>query len=305
MRDALATAMRDSTVEVVFRDPSCATWRDARGRDVGRPLEPGPDRAVTTVGVDGDQPDVALVHDVALLDDSELLEGVGGLVLAGWRHERLTADLGRAMTDLEQSRRRIAEAADVERARIERDLHDGAQQRLIGLRIRLGLAEECIQTDPTAGIEMVRELGFEAEAALDELRALASGVYPAVLIDRGVADALRSVATLAPQPVHVAAAGVTRHPVEIESAIYFVCVEAVQNALKHGSGATGVWVTLRQAGDRFRFEVRDDGRGFDVDAADGRGLRNIGDRIEAIGGWVTIESEPGQGTRVSGAVPLQ
>jgi signal transduction histidine kinase len=176
---------------------------------------------------------------------------------------------------------------------------------LIGLRIRLGLAEERIESDSAAGIEMVRELGFEAEAALDELSALASGVYPPVLTDRGVADALRSVATLAPQPVHVAAAGVTRHPVEIESAVYFVCVEAVQNALKHGSGATGVWVTLRQTGDQFRFEVRDDGRGFDADGADGRGLRNIGDRIEAIGGWVTIESAPGQGTRIAGAVPLR
>jgi signal transduction histidine kinase len=305
MRDALATAMRDSTVQVRFRDPGSGTWRDARGREVGWPPDLAPDRAVATVGLDGDRPDVALVHDVALLDDSELLEGVGGLVLAGWRHERLTADLGRAMTDLDESRRRIAEAADVERARIERDLHDGAQQRLIGLRIRLGLAEERIETDPAAGIEMVRELGFEAEAALDELRALASGVYPPVLTDRGVADALRSLAMLAPQPVSVAAAGVTRHPVEIESAVYFVCVEAVQNALKHGHGATGVWVTLRQTADRFRFEVRDDGRGFAADGADGRGLRNMRDRIEAIGGWVSIESEPGRGTRVAGAVPLQ
>jgi signal transduction histidine kinase len=297
--------MRDSTVQVVYRDPISGTWRDARDREVGWPLDPGPDRAVTTVWLNGDQPDVALVHDVSLLDDSELLEGVGGLVLADWRHAQLTADLGRALTDLEESRRRIAEAADVERARIERDLHDGAQQRLIGLRIRLGLAEERIETDPAAGIEMVRELGFEAEAALDELRALASGVYPAVLIDRGVADALRSLAALAPEPVHVAAAGVTRHAVEIESAIYFVCVEAVQNALKHGHGATGVWVTLRQTPDRFGFEVRDDGRGFDVDAADGRGLRNMRDRIEAIGGWVRIDSKPLRETRVTGAVPLR
>jgi signal transduction histidine kinase len=125
------------------------------------------------------------------------------------------------------------------------------------------------------------------------------------LIDRGVADALRSLAALAPQPISVAAAGVTRHPVEIESAIYFVCVEAVQNALKHGHGATGVWVTLRQTPDQFRFEVRDDGRGFEVDDADGRGLRNMRDRIEAIGGWFRIESEPARGTRVSGAVPLR
>jgi signal transduction histidine kinase len=304
IRDALATALRDSTVQVLFRDTGSAGWRDARGRAVGGPAEVAPDRAVTTLGVDDGRPVAALVHDVALLDDRELLDGVGGMVLAGWRHELLTADLGRAMADLEESRRRIAEAADVERSRIERDLHDGAQQRLIGLRIRLSLAEERIETDPAAGIEMVRELGLEAETALDELRALASGVYPPVLTDRGVADALRSVATQAPLPVHVAAAGVTRHPVEIESAVYFACVEAAQNAFKHAHGATGVWVTLRQTPDRLRFEVRDDGRGFEVGAADGRGLRNMHDRIEALGGWVTIESQPEQGPRVAGAVAL-
>ncbi|HET8756499.1 MAG TPA: ATP-binding protein, partial [Solirubrobacteraceae bacterium] len=125
------------------------------------------------------------------------------------------------------------------------------------------------------------------------------------LTDGGVADALRSLAMLGPQPVSVAAAGVTRHPVEIESAVYFVCVEAVQNALKHAHGASGVWVTLRQAPDRFGFEVRDDGPGFDVEGADGRGLRNMRDRIEAIGGWVRIACEPGRGTRVAGAVPLR
>jgi hypothetical protein len=158
------------------------------------------------------------VHDGALLDDSELLGGVSGMVLAGSRHERLTADLGRAMTDLEESRRRIAEAADLERARIERNLHDGAQQRLVSLRIRLGLAEERLKTDPGAGTQLAKELGFEAEAALDELRALARGVYPPVLTDRGVPDALRSVAMLVPLPVYLIEGGVTRHPIEIESA---------------------------------------------------------------------------------------
>ena len=160
------------------------------------PPEIAANQAVTSLGVDDARADVALVHDVALLDDPELLEGVSGMVLAGWRHERLTAELERAMTDLEDSRRRIAEAADLERARIERDLHDGAQQRLVGLRIRLGLAEERLRTDPDGGIEAVHALGFEAEAALDELRALARGVYPPVLTDRGLPDAIRSMAML-------------------------------------------------------------------------------------------------------------
>ena len=111
----------DRTVQLLFREPDSDVWRDARDRPVEWPPDVGRGRAITTVSVDGAHPDIALVHDVALLDDSELLDGVSGMVLAGSRHERLTADLGRAMTDLEESRRRIAEAADLERARIERE----------------------------------------------------------------------------------------------------------------------------------------------------------------------------------------
>jgi signal transduction histidine kinase len=305
VRDALATALRDSSMQLLFREPDSGAWQDARDRPVMWPPDLTPDQAISTVGVDGAQPDVALVHDVALLDDSELLGGVSGMVLAGSRHERLTADLGRAMTDLEESRRRIAEAADLERARIERNLHDGAQQRLVSLRIRLGLAEERLKTDPGAGTQLAKELGFEAEAALDELRALARGVYPPVLTDRGVPDALRSVAMLVPLPVYLIEGGVTRHPIEIESAAYFTCVEAVQNALKHAHGATGIWIKLGQAPKWLHFEVRDNGPGFQTDGVHGRGLRNMRDRIEAVGGQVSIESEPGHGTRVTGTIPLR
>ena len=152
MRDALRTALGDATTDLLFRDPDTDGWRDARGRPIQGPREPVPDRAVTAIDTGDGRHDIALVHDVALLDDRELLDGVSGMVLANWRHERLTADLGQAMTDLDESRRRIAEAADLERARIERDLHDGAQQRLIALRIRLGLAEELLKTDPGAGV---------------------------------------------------------------------------------------------------------------------------------------------------------
>ncbi|HEX5859699.1 MAG TPA: ATP-binding protein [Microbacterium sp.] len=304
MRDGLATALRDSTVQLRFRDPGSGAWRDGRGRPVDWPPDPSDDRAITTISVDGTQPDVALVHDVALLDDPELLDAVSGMVLAGSRHERLVADLGRAMSDLEESRRRIAEAADLERARIERNLHDGAQQRLVGLRIRLGLAEEQLKTDPAAGTQLMKELGFEAEAALDELRALARGVYPPALTDRGLPDALRSMAMLAPLPVHLVESGVTRHSIEIESAAYFTCVEATQNALKHAHGATGIWIKLRQVPKWLHFEVRDDGPGFQTDSASGRGLRNMRDRVEAVGGRLSVESEPGAGTRVTGTIPL-
>ena len=304
MRDALATALGEPTTQLMFRDPSSDTWHDARGRLVHRPQELTPDRAVTAIDAGDGGHDVALVHDVALLDDRELLDGVSGIVLAAWRHERLTADLGRAMSDLENSRRRIAEAADLERVRIERDLHDGAQQRLVALRIRLGLAEELLQRDPDAGVEEIHELGFEAERSLEELRSLAHGVYPSLLTDGGLSEALHSVAAQAPMPVRVVAVGVKRHPIEVESAVYFTCVEALQNAVKHAGGATGVWIKLRQTRDRLWFEVRDDGPGFTVGDHDGRGLRNMHDRIEAIGGDLTLDSEPGRGTRVAGSVQL-
>jgi signal transduction histidine kinase len=304
VRDALATALGDSTTQLLFRDPGSGTWHDARGRAVDRPREPSPDRAVTVIDTGDGREDVALTHDVALLDDQELLDGVSGMVLAGWRHERLTAELSRAMSDLEDSRRRIAEAADQERARIERDLHDGAQQRLVALRIRLGIAEELLARDPGAGVEELHELGFETERALEELRSLAHGVYPSLLTDRGLPDALRSVAAEAPLPVHVLATGVTRHPIEIESAVYFTCAEALQNAVKHAGGATGVWIKLGQTRNRLRFEVRDDGPGFTLGDHDGRGLRNMHDRIEAIGGDLAVDPEPGHGTRIIGSIEL-
>jgi signal transduction histidine kinase len=305
MRDSLATALGDSTAKLLVRDPGSGDWHDARGRAVDWPQEPSADRAVSVIDTDDGREEVALVHDIALLDDQELLDGVGDMVLAGWRRERLTTDLGEAMTDLENSRRRIAEAADQERARIERDLHDGAQQRLVALRIRLGIAEELLTTDPGAGAQELHELGFEAERALEELRSLAHGVYPPLLTERGVPEALRSVAAHAPIPVHVVAPGVTRHRIEIESAVYFTCVEALQNAVKHAGGATGVWIMLAQTHTRLRFEVRDDGPGFILGDHDGRGLRNMHDRIEALGGDLTIDTQPGRGTSVIGSVQLR
>ena len=157
---------------------------------------------------------------------------------------------------------------------------------------------------PGAGVEEIHELGFEAERSLEELRSLAHGVYPSLLTDSGLSEALHSVAAQAPMPVHVVAVGVTRHPIEIESAVYFTCVEALQNALKHAGGATGVWIKLSQTRNSLRFEVRDDGPGFTPDDHDGRGLRNMHDRIAAIGGDLTVHPKFGHGTRVTGSVQL-
>jgi signal transduction histidine kinase len=304
VRDALATALSDSNIEPLFRDEASGAWHDASGRPVAS-LQPPAGRAVATIGADDGSHAVALIHDEALRDDQELLDSVNGMVLAASRHERIVADLAHAMRELGESRHRIAEAADLERARLERDLHDGAQQRLVALRIELGLAEDKLQSDPAAGIQAVHELGIQAERALDELRSLAHGVYPSLLADRGLPDALMSLTAQSPMPIHVTADGVTRQPIEIESAIYFTCVEAVQNAMKHATTATAIWINVNQSPGSLRFEVRDDGRGFTPADETGRGLRNMHDRIEAIGGELNIDGEPGRGTRVMGSVDVR
>jgi signal transduction histidine kinase len=304
VRDALATALRDSTIEALFRDKHSREWRDTSGRSVAWPLPLAAERAVTTIGAENRNLEVALVHDPALRDDPDLLDGVGGMVLAAWRHDRMIDELAGAMSDLDESRRRLTEAADLERVRIQRDLHDGAQQRLVALRVRLGLAEEQLETDPAAGINAVRELGFEAERALDQLRSLAHGVYPSLLTDHGLPDALRSLAWQAPLPIHVSADDVTRHPIELESAVYFTCAEAVQNAMKHAVTASAIWVTLRQSSTALQFEVRDDGVGFVATERFGRGMHNMYDRIGAVGGDLAVEAIPGRGTLVAGSVDL-
>jgi len=213
-----------------------------------------------------------------------LLAAAAGLLLVRRRYEEL-------LRELEESRMRIARAADLERSKIERDLHDGAQQRLIGLRIKLSIAEELDDPRPA-----LREIGAEVERALDELRQLAHGVYPSLLSDRGLGDALRALAAELPLPVHLAVADVERKAPEVETAVYFVCLEAAQNALKHG--AAELWITLTAQG----FEVRDDGPGFVPAGPFNGGLRNMRDRIEAVGGQLAIDSAPGRGTTVRGTV---
>jgi signal transduction histidine kinase len=304
LRDALAEAVHDPDVEVLLPTEEPGTWRDTQGRatSVAEAIATG--KQVTAIG-DESGPTAMLVHGRELGEDEELLEAVCSLSLSALRHQRLRSWLAVSLGELEESRKRIVRAADLERSRIERNLHDGAQQRLIMLRIKLSLALELLETDPQAGREAVADLGEHIDVAMEELRAIAHGVYPAMLTDRGLVDALTSVAAEASRPVHLRTYAVTRQPPEIETAVYFTCMEALQNAIKHAAGASGVWVTLRQD-DELRFEVRDDGPGFRPTGTDGvGGLRNMRDRVEAIGGRLTIDTAPGHGTRVIGVIPLR
>jgi signal transduction histidine kinase len=210
-----------------------------------------------------------------------------------------------ARTEVAASRARIAAAADEERRRVVRDLHDGAQQRLVALRVQLELVEELLKADHVAGVAKLHSLGPEVDEALDEIRHLARGVYPPLLSESGLMEALTSAVRKLPIAGLIEPDGaVGRYPSEIESAVYFCCLEAMQNASKHAEGAHQVVVSL-QVGVDLRFEVRDDGAGFPDDGrADGRGLTNMRDRVAAVGGEVSVTSELGEGTLVAGSVPL-
>jgi signal transduction histidine kinase len=204
--------------------------------------------------------------------------------------------------ELAESRVRILAAADAERRRIERDLHDGAQQRLVRLRIRLGLADDLMERDPASARRMIGELEGEIDDCLDDVRSLGAGIYPALLSQRGLAEALRSLARRSSIAPRVAIDGTARYRTEVEAAVYFCCSEALQNVAKHAHGTTGVSISVERHA-HLRFEVRDDGPGFSPpDARAGQGLANMRDRIEAVGGTLDVRSTPGQGTSVIGSI---
>jgi signal transduction histidine kinase len=207
--------------------------------------------------------------------------------------------------ELQASRARIVAAADAARRRIERNLHDGAQQRLVALAVKLRLANRLIDTDPGQTRGMLDELRDEVKDAVEELRSLAHGIYPPLLMDQGLAAALGSAAQRATIPTRVEAGSIGRYPSEMEAAAYFCCLEALQNAMKHAGPAATVIVRVWEEAGALRFSVTDDGAGFDQ-AAKGAssGFVNMRDRLGAIGGWLQVESSLGAGTSVLGVLPL-
>jgi len=219
-------------------------------------------------------------------------------------NHRLAAEREIQLRELSESRTRILSVGDQARRRIERDLHDGAQQRLVALRATLALESARLRTDSARLGAVLERLGDDVEQTIDEVRSIARGVYPSLLADTGLVEALRAAARIAPVPARVDTDGIGRYAPEIETTIYFVCVEALQNAVKHARSASGVWISVRDDG-RLHFEVIDDGVGFAPDtAATGSGLVNLRDRIAALGGVLTVEASPGAGTRIAGAVPV-
>jgi signal transduction histidine kinase len=217
----------------------------------------------------------------------------------------LSAELEASMLELRESRARLMSAAVQERRRIERDLHDGAQQRLVAAQVRTSLARDALDDEPERGKELLERIGVDLEEALEELRSLAHGLYPAVLSDRGIAAALREAARHTTLAVTIDARTTGRYCPEIESAVYFCCLEALQNAAKHAQDATGVRISLA-VDDELRFEVTDNGRCVGPGAAPlaGAGLTNMHDRLAAVGGRLDVRTAHAGGIRVRGTIPL-
>jgi signal transduction histidine kinase len=233
-----------------------------------------------------------------LLDD---LAHQAGLVL---KNVGLTAELLQRLEELRASRQRLVAAQDEARRRLERNLHDGAQQHVVALKVKLGLARALAKKDPARARELVGQLAADADEALQTLRDLARGIYPPLLADRGLAAALEAQARRATLPVVAEADGVGRHPREVEAAVYFCVLEALQNVQKYAA-ASRATIRLSNRDGKLAFEVEDDGRGFDpATVRRGSGLTNIADRVDALGGRFEIESAPGHGTRLRGTVPV-
>jgi signal transduction histidine kinase len=209
----------------------------------------------------------------------------------------------RLIEDLRESRRRIVSAQDIRAKKLERDIHDGAQQQLVALAVKLGLVERFVGTDPDRAAAMLAEAKAETTEALDDLRDLARGIYPPLLADQGLAAALEAQARKSSLPVVVEPDGIGRYAQPTEAAVYFSCLEALNNVAKYADSSS-VEIRLRQRDGELRFEVEDDGVGFEPGATTrGTGLQGIADRLDALGGRLEIRTAPGEGTTLVGLVP--
>jgi signal transduction histidine kinase len=302
LRLGLAEALEDPSLRIVYWLPgSPGRWVDEAGWPTDIDHEPA-SRRVTEVDEQG-RLVAAVVHDASLAPEPSLVRAAAAYGMVVLENTQLIAHLRASLRDLDEAEERTATVAADERHRIERDLHDGAQQQLLALRINLSLlAERLGQQTPEAEPEFA-VLGGQIERTIEELRRLARGTYPAVLTEHGLAHALRVAALESALPAVIHARALDRYPPQVEAAVYFSCVEAMQNAVKHADGATGVSIALSDDGD-LRFEVADDGAGFAAsNGHQGLGLRNMSSRLIALGGRLEVQSVPGRGTHVIGTIP--
>jgi len=295
VRDALADALGDPSLDVAY-------WLPERGYvdQEGHPVD-ADGRDVTEIDHEGRRVG-ALLHASVLAETPDLVfEAVSAAALA-MENARLEVELRARLEALRASRSRLVEAGDAERRRLGRDLHDGAQQRLVAMMIELQLARENFEKDPAMARGLIDSAFANAQAAVGELRDLASGIHPAVLSQRGLGAGLESLASRAPIPVEIDSDLEERFPLPVETAAYFVVAEALTNVAKYAQ-ATYVAVTVRRENGCALLDIRDDGVGG-ADVGGGSGLCGLEDRVGALDGTLEVESPPGAGTLIRARIPL-
>jgi signal transduction histidine kinase len=295
LRAALADALGDPTLALAYWLPESERFVDA----LGHPVEVS-GAGWTEVELQGRRI-AAIAHDPSLHEEPQLVRAAGAAAALALENQRLAAELRARIEDLRASRARLVEAGDSERRRLERDLHDGAQSRLVALALKLKLARMNV-ADGSEAATLLDESSSELQSSLDELRVLARGLHPVVLTDRGLAAAVRILASRAPVPVEIAALPDERLPPPVEIAVYFVVAEALTNVAKYAR-ATAATVSIAVARGLVRVEVADDGVGG-ADVAGGSGLRGLSDRVAALDGRLEVRSAPGEGTRLRAEIPL-
>jgi signal transduction histidine kinase len=298
VRELLAESLGDHSVAIAYWLPDREIFVDEVGRRVELP-HPASGRTWTAVERDG-RPVAAIVHDAALDTTSELVQAAAAASSLAIDNERLKADLRARLEELRVSRLRIVEATDAARRRIERDLHDGAQQQLVALALELRILRGRVKEQPEL-TPLVDSLSERLASALAELRELARGIHPTILTDQGLAPAIEALANRVPLPVEAEVEVEGRLAEPVEAAAYFVVAEALTNVVKYAQ-ASSVGVTIRRANGAVLVDVADDGVGG-VDVGAGSGLRGLQDRLAAVDGVLDIDSPPGGGTRVRARIP--
>jgi signal transduction histidine kinase len=298
LRDALARALRDPSLELAYWLPLFGSYVDVDGRLVELPHDDASRR--TTMIVRDSIRVAALIHDPVLDDEPELLEAVSAAAGIALENGRLHAELGARLEELRASRARVLEAGQQERQRLERNLHDGAQQRLIALALELGLLELRLRDDVDAR-QVLKEARREIALSLEELRAVAHGMHPAVVSAHGLGVALEHLVARAPVPVQLSVELPDRLPGRLEVAAYYVVSESLANIGKHAHASAATVGVARNNG-HVIVEIVDDGVGG-ADTEDGSGLRGLADRVEALGGSLRIWTSHGAGTCVRAELP--
>jgi signal transduction histidine kinase len=301
LRCRLADALGDRSLQLAFWLDDKGRWVDSEGHAVELPPDRDTARAWTAVELEGRRVG-AIVHDVTLNEDPELLRSVAAAAGLAAQNERLQAQLRARVEELRTSRARIVEAGTKERRRLERNLHDGAQQRLVALSLTMRLAQARVHEDPDRADQLLSAAQEELSLALGELRELARGIHPAILSDRGLGPALEALAGRAPIDVELGEVPSDALPEAIEAAAYFVVAEALTNVVKYAH-ATQATVSVSRRNGVAVVEVADDGIGG-ADPGRGSGLRGLADRVSALDGSMRLDSPAGAGTRLRAEIPV-